>query len=146
MPLIKADLKASLKALADNPPTSHASAAEGWGDAIVNYSLAVVPPSTTVAGGLAALVGAFATAFDSDDGAPGMEAAMAAFGLTVAGGMLPLNTGVAPPGSVGFAALFSGTTDDTDQAADDMASAIDTWMKTGTATLVAPPNTLVNWS
>lgn len=146
MALVKAGLKASLKALADDPPTSHADAAQGWGDAIVNYATPVTPPSTTVAGGLAALVSAFTTAFATDDAAPAMEAAMAAFGATIAGGMLPLNTGTPPPGPVGFADLFSGTTDDTDAAADDVSSAIDDWMKTGIAVLVAPPNTQVNWS
>jgi hypothetical protein len=144
MPLIKANLSAGIKAISDDPPESQADAAEKWATAIVDYATPVIPASTTVAGGKSALQSSLETAFGSPAAAPGMEAAFTSFGATIGGGMAGF-VAVPPPGPVGFAALFAGTTDDTQEAADNMADAIDTWMKTGTATPVGG-GPLVNWS
>ncbi len=145
MALVKSTLAAALKNIADNPPTSHAQAASQWANAIVSYASSVTPPSTTVSTGQSALQGVFTTAFASNDAAPSMETAMADFGATIAGGMAPF-VAVPPVGSIGFAGLWSGTTDDTQAAADELAEAIDDWMKTGTATNTAVPPVTVNWS
>lgn len=61
--------------------------------------------------------------------------------------MAPTFTGVPPISPIGWASLlaqpYSGTPA---EAAAKIAAAIHAWLTTGTATLVAPPNTLVPWS
>jgi hypothetical protein len=77
-----------------------------------------------------------------------MEAAFTAFGAAVGVGMAGAGFAAVPPaGPVGFAAQFGGPAPSTHaDAAQQIASRIDLWMKTGTATLIAPPNTPVNWT
>lgn len=146
MALSKTQLKQAFKDIADNPPSTHAEAADLWADAIVNYAASVAPPAVGVSALKGALVGVFTGAFSSAAAAPLMEPAMAIFGAGVGLGMAPAFVAVPPAGTVNFASLWVATTDNTDQAADDLAGAIDTWMKTGTATAIAPGSTPVNWS
>lgn len=146
MALSETQLKQAFKDIADSPPSTHAEAAELWADAIVNYAAGVVPPAVGVSALKGALVGVFTGAFSSAAAAPLMEPAMAVFGAGVGLGMAPAFVAVPPAGPVNFALLWVATTDNTDQAAADLAGAIDTWMKTGTATAIAPGSTPVNWS
>jgi hypothetical protein len=61
--------------------------------------------------------------------------------------MAPLFTGAPPAGQVGFAPQFGGAPPQTHgEAAGAIAGRIDAWMKTGSATLVAPPNTVTPWT
>jgi hypothetical protein len=65
----------------------------------------------------------------------------------VALGIAPAFAGVPPAGPVGFAAQFGGAAPETHAAAGGaIAGRIDAWMKTGSATLVAPPNTPTTWT
>ncbi len=146
MALSKSKLKQAFKDIADNPPSTHAEAADLWAQALVDYASDVVPPSVGVSALKGALVGVFTGAFSSVAAAPLMEPAMTTFGAGVGAGMAPAFVAVPPAGPVGFALLWVSTTDNTDQAADDLASAIDTWMKTGKATAIAPGSTPINWS
>ena len=146
MALIKEQLKNALKNIADNPPETHAEAADLWAQAIVDYASNVIPPSSGVSALKSALVGVFTGAFSSVAAAPLMEPAMTTFGAGVGAGMAPAFVAVPPAGPVGFALLWVDNTDDTDQAADELASAIDTWMRTGTATAIAPGSVPVFWS
>jgi hypothetical protein len=99
-----------------------------------------------VAGAAAALQSSLASAFGTTDCAPAMESAFAAFAVTVGGGMAGY-VPTPPPAPVGFASQFAGPKPATHaSAASAIASLIDTWMKTGLSTLVAPPNTIVPWS
>lgn len=146
MPLNPASLQSSLESLFSAPPPTAAECAQAWADAVQTYAAAVVPPSTTVAAAAAALVGALTSAFGSPSAAAAFDAAFTAFAATVAAGMLPTFTGVPPPAPLGVAALLAVSQPSHAAAAAAFASLIDTWAKTGTAVLVAPPNTVVPWS
>jgi hypothetical protein len=60
--------------------------------------------------------------------------------------MLPAFAGVPPAAPLGVASLLGVTQPTHAAAAAAFAALIDAWFRTGTATLVAPPNTLVPWS
>jgi hypothetical protein len=53
---------------------------------------------------------------------------------------------VAPTAPLGIVASLSGPQETHADAAAVFAALIDAWLKTGTASLVAPPNTVVPWS
>jgi hypothetical protein len=124
LPLNPASLQSALESLFASPPLTRPECAQAWADAVNGYAAALVPASTTVAAGIPPLASALAAAFGTPSAASAFDAAFAAFAVTVAAGMLPTFAG----GAAAFAAL------------------IDAWFRTGTATLVAPPNTLVPWS
>lgn len=149
MALAPAAFETAIAALTgNNSPATRAAAAQAWADAVQAMFAAVVPPSTTVTAAAGTLKTALEAAFGNTDAATtaaDLESAFTTFATTVSGGMLPAYTGVPPPGPVGFLGLLSSNKDSLAQAAADWADALDTWAKTGTATLVAPPNTLVNW-
>jgi hypothetical protein len=147
MPLVSSVLAGKLAALFAAPPPDAGACGAAWGDAVKDYAGGLVPPSTAVAAAAGALGGALGAAFAAADAAPGMESAFSAFGASVALGQAPLFTGAPPAGPVGFASQFAGPKPETHgAAASAIASLIDTWMRSGTATLVAPPNTITPWS
>jgi hypothetical protein len=75
-----------------------------------------------------------------------MESAFAAFAVTVGGGMVGF-TPTPPAAPVGFASQFGGPKPATAaDAASQIASLIDTWMRSGIGTLIAPPNTPTPWT
>lgn len=95
----------------------------------------------------ATLAGALASAFAAPNAIPAMESAFAAFAVTVGVGMAPTFAAVPPAAPVGFAGQFGGPPPATHAAAASaIASLIDTWMRTGISTLVAPPNTPTPWT
>lgn len=146
MPLNLASLQSSLGSLFAAPPPSAAACAQAWADAIQGYAAGIVPPSTTVAAGVAALKSALQSAFGSPSAAPGFDAAFTSYAATVAGGMLPTFTGVPPPAPLNIAAQLATTQPTHAAAAAAFAALIDAWFRTGTGVLVAPPNTVVPWS
>ena len=146
MPLNPASLQTALESLFSAPPPTRAECAQAWADAIDGYAAAIVPASTTVAAGIPALASALASAFAAPSAAPGFDAAFAAFATTVAGGMLPTFTGVPPPAPLDVASLLAVTQPTHAAAAAAFAALIDAWFRTGSAVLVAPPNTVVPWS
>jgi len=145
MALDKDALAAGMKSISDNPPTSHEGAAGLWRTEIIDYVSAVVPVTALLPTDEEAFESSLATAFASEDAVPGMETAFTTLGVAIGTGMAPAFTAVPPAGPVGWATLFSGTTDDTQEAADNIATAIDDWMKTGTAT-PSGGGSPVNWS
>jgi hypothetical protein len=146
MPLNPASLQSDLQSLFASPPATRAACAQAWADAVNGYAAGVVPASTTVAAGVAALASSLASAFASPSAASPFDAAFAAFAVTLAGGMLPTFAGVPPPAPLNVASLLAVTRPTHAAAAAAFASLLDAWFRTGTATLVAPPNTLVPWS
>lgn len=148
MPLVAATLASQLQSLFENPPPNAAGCAQGWANAMQAYVSSVVPPSTTVAAAASALASSLATPFSGPNAAPAMEIAFTAFALSVGGGMAGAGfAATPPPAPVGFAPLFAGPKPTThSDAAQGIASQIDTWMKTGVATLIAPPFTVSPWS
>lgn len=130
-----------------NYPGSRAAAAAHWALAMAAYASAIVPPTTTLPVARIGLEAALLTAFGAVDAAASMETAFAAFAAQLALGMAPAYAAVQPPGDVGFAALFTLPRPSTRQeGVERVANAIDAWMRTGTATLAAPPNTVINWT
>ena len=152
MPLNPASLQSSLQSLFASPPLAaspsltRAACAQAWANAINGYAAAIVPASTTVAAGVAALSSSLASAFAAPSAASAFDAAFAAFAVTVAGGMLPLFTGVPPPATLNIASLLGSSQPTHAAAAAAFSSLIDAWFRTGTGVLVAPPNTVVPWS
>ncbi len=136
MPLNVATLRQSLENMIASPGGDAAECAQLWGDALESYVSAVAPPSLAVQAALGALRSGLAVAFADPNvpAAPQMETAFASFGLSLAGGMAPAFVGVPPPAPVGWAALFAGPFRDVETAAADFAAALDTWIRTGTAT------------
>ena len=147
MALVKSQLANDLQAIFDDPPGDSSEAANLWGSAVGSYGSAVTPATVTGSDAQAALTGALVAAFADPnvDAAPAMETAFTAYGAAIGGGMAPAFVAVPPAGPVGWASLFENTTDNTSQAANDVADAVDTWMKTGTATPSAG-GAPVNWS
>lgn len=146
MPLARPTLQSGLESAFSQGFTNYNAAGQAWADAVQAYASGIVPPSAQVAAAASALSGALATAFQAENAAGPMEAAFAAFVATVGVGMAPAYTATPPAGAIGFAAIFASTKNTHSQAADEIANAIDAWMKTGTATLATPPNTVVPWS
>lgn len=125
-----------------------AAAAQAWGNAVGAGIATIVPPSTTAAAAITLLKTGLTTAFGQTTapyGVPAMEQAFASFAASLALGMAPAFTAVAPTTPVGFATLFNHTRSSQDQAAQDIASAVVSWLKTGSATLNSPPGTVSTW-
>lgn len=146
MPLDPTALQSGLESVLASPPPTAAECAQGWADAVADWASGIVPASAAVASAAAALASALASAFEAPSAVPGLESAFAAFAGAVGLGMAGY-TPVPPPAPVGFAAQFSGPHPPTHAAAAQaIAGLIDTWMRTGTATLIAPPNTVMPWT
>lgn len=128
--------------------------ADLWRAACAAYAAGIVPPSTTVAAAstalAATLTGVFSTGGTGPAKAAAMEAAFLAWATAIGLGMLPAFASTPPAGLIGFAAEFAKPPDQWlttyALAAAFWSSAIDVWMKTGIATLVAPPNTPQLWA
>lgn len=150
MPLVVSVLSNRLASNFAAPAAEAGGCGQQWADAVKAYAAAIVPPVTAPAleSAAAALAGALGGAFASPSAIGGMESAFAAFGAALALGMAPTFTGVPPAGAVGFASQFGGAAPETHgAAAGAIAGRIDAWLRTGTATLTASPNTPVPaWS
>jgi len=148
MPLNKAALQTSLTNLMTTHGATTLACAGLWASAFGSYASGVVPSSTTVSAAQTTLQAALAAAFATPSALAAMDAAFTAAAATIAGGMAPTYTGVPPPAPIGWAVLLAAPYPATAAAAAaKVATAIDTWMRTGSATLVATPNTVVPaWS
>ncbi len=134
MSLDTAGLKHDLQLIAEDPPATFLAAAQAWAQVMATYaSNGLVPPTTTAAAAASTLQAALVTAFATPAAAAAMEAAFAAFGVTVAAGMLPAFVGTPPGAPVGFALQFAVPRDSAETAAAAIGGAIDAWMKTGSA-------------
>jgi hypothetical protein len=131
----------------DSKGATAAACAALWASAFGTYAGSVVPASTTVAAAEATLQSALAAAFASPSAAAAMDSAFQAAAVTIGTGMLPAFAAVPPPAPIGWATVLAEPYPaDNAAAAAKLSTAIHAWMLTGTATLVAPPNTLVPWS
>ena len=146
MALNKVALTTALTSLFSNPPDSIDGCAAAWADAMESYATSIVPASTTVPAAASDLEAALKTTF-VNNGSTAMlttlESDFLTFATTVGGGMTGY-TSTPPPGLVGFSTIGNADTHAT--AAANFANKIDTWMKTGIATLIVSPYTVVNWS
>jgi hypothetical protein len=146
MPLNLPSLQSALEDLFSNPPPAAADCAQAWADAVEAYFSGVVPPSTTVSAAAGVMTGALQTAFEAPNAAPAVDGAFTAFATTVAGGMLPAFTGVPPAAPLAISTLLAAPQPTHAAAAAAFSALIDTWARTGTAALVAPPFTASLWS
>lgn len=147
MPLVVATLQSALQDLMTNHGATAAACAASWASAFGSYAGSLVPASTTVAAAQATLQSALAAAFASPSAAAAMDAGFQAAAATIGAGMLPTFAAVPPPSPIGWASVLAEPYSATAAAAaTKVSAAIDAWMKTGTATLVAPPNTPVPWT
>lgn len=146
MPLNGPGMKSALQSGFSAGYTSYAAAGNGWGNAVQTGTASIVPPSTTVAAAVATLKTALTSAFAAPNSIPAMTTAFTAFATTVAAGMLPTYTGVPPAAPINFASVFGSTYTNHSDPAQAISDLIVNWLKTGTATLVAPPNTVIPWS
>lgn len=139
MPLVASALQASLTQLATHPGASVADCAQAWADAVRDYAATVVPPSTAVAAAGLTLASQLTSAFAlRPSAASAMDVAFTAFAATLGAGMAPAFVAVPPPAPVGFASLFAKPFQATSAAAaSHVATVLDTWMRTGTATPAA---------
>jgi hypothetical protein len=123
-------------------------AAQAWADAVQAWAVGIIPPSTTVTAACATLSTSLASIFAvhaTPYAGPAMDAAFAAFALTVGGGMAGY-VPVPPVAPLGLSSPFATNQPDHATAATAVAALVDAWMRTGVSTLVAPPNTPVPWS
>lgn len=113
-------------------------AIDGWAEALEKAVTPISPASSTVAAAKAAFQAAAVGMYAS--GAV-FSAAVAAFAATLGGGMTGYTA--TPP-----AALFVPTAVSTNHAdaCGEMATQLVAWLGTGTATLIGPPFTTVNWT
>jgi hypothetical protein len=146
MPLAATALQSALEVLFSEPPPAAPACADAWSAAMLDYAAGVVPPSTTVSVAADALAAALAAAFATPAAVPAVDAAFSAFAASVGLGMAPAYTALPPPAPLGIAALLATPAPSHTAAAAAFASLIDTWCRTGTATLVAPPFTVVPWT
>jgi hypothetical protein len=146
MPLNAAGLTSDLEALFAEPPPTAAECAQAWADAAEAWASGIVPPSTTVSASKAALAASLTSAFATPAAAPLMETAFLTFATAVGLGMAGYAP-VPPPDPIGLAVQFAGPKPPTHaDAAQQIATLIDTWMRTGVSTLLVPPFTPVPWS
>lgn len=138
MALNKPALRDGLFSLFSTPPETVQECAQEWGSIMQTYCAAISPPSTTVAAAAAALVLNLEGAFVSGD-LEDIRQAFADFAAAVGDGMVA-STKVYP----GKPPLDAPGADTHSTAADNWATIIDDWMKTGTAQ--NPPVTAINWS
>lgn len=144
MPVNPAALASKLTSNFASPGSSFAACAQQWAQAVADYATPVAPPSATVQAAGSALASSLAAAFAIPGGAaPGMEAAFAAFALSVGGGMAGF-VPTPPPTPVGFASLVGILTPTHAAAAANVASLIDSWFRKGLAT--PPSGSPIPWS
>lgn len=155
MPLNKSILEVELIKIMDKDdsssfegfPKDAKEVGERWANALDAYASAVTPPSTTPSAAKVASERIFATASPIlANAAIVLPQAFLAYATILAGGMSGY-TGVPPAGVLDLSTVFAiglGGGSGSDCAAE-MANKVDIWFKTGTATLIVPPNTVLNW-
>lgn len=140
--------------------------ADAWSELFTPYVQVMIPPPTVVPGILEAaevtlnssLVGLFsATNPTITVFATSLSTIIGAWAAQLPAGIGPTYASVAPLAPalqapltatlVSFeTALNAGNPPEPEDVAEAIAGDIDTWLKTGTSTLVAPPNTVLTWS
>lgn len=144
MPTNVAALESALLALFTTPGTE-VECANAWGDAMLSYAVAMVPPSATVAAAATALKTALIGFGVPNQAASVMGPAFAAFATACAVGHGLTGYAPVPPGALDLSALLSTRPATHALAAQGLAAAIDAWFKTGVSTLL-PSGPAVPWT
>jgi hypothetical protein len=146
MPLTTPLLQSALEALFAEPPPTGGACADAWACAMLDYAAGILPPSATVDAAADTLAAALAAAFATPAAALAVDDAFMAFAVTVGGGMAPAYVATPPPAALGIASLFTAPAPTHVAAAATFGALIDTWLRTGTAQLVAPPFAVLPWT
>lgn len=137
MALIQSTLSNSLNSLFSDPPDTALACARKWAEAMRDYTLSIVPPSTTVVPASELLASSLASVFQVSTSAAAtasaMEAAWAVYAVMVGAGMAPSFVATPPSSLVGFSSLFSSTPLTHTEASASFALSIHIWMSTGLA-------------
>lgn len=134
MPLLLATIVTEVRKIADPAqsghswPTSAANAKARWGAAVRTYFDALTAPAL-VPGTTSAAEAALVVAFDTTLGVVGLEQGLAAFAGALVLGLGPGLVASVPPAPPAWGAL--GLTLDGTARATQIATAIDTWARTG---------------
>ncbi len=168
MALVKATLKAALKAIfdgtadtspvdgdPDGTPTDAADAGARLAKAYTDYAAGGLFGASTVSAGVGAKEAPLASTLAASLAVPGLPATHAAAwgaGLVTFWAAVPVvgaqaGATVPPTGAAAcvaaLTALFSNTGNSADDAADGLANALDTCTKTTTAAVAPPPGTVL---
>lgn len=129
-------------------PKDAADAATKWGDVADVLLSAVIPVSATASAGRSAFVGVLSAVTPlPPTGIILLKAAFAAYAAALAGGMAAGGyTGVPPPAPPLIETVLIAPVPDAAVAANALAALLVAWAKTGTAILIAPPNTPLVWT
>lgn len=146
MPVNPAALQSALELLFAEPPPGVGACANAWGAAMLDYAADVVPPSATVGTAADTLAAALAAAFATPSAVPAVDAAFAAFAASTGLGMGPAYSAIPPPAALGISTLLAAPSPSHAAAAATFSALIDVWFRTGSATLVASPFTVVLWT
>jgi hypothetical protein len=152
MPLIKSNLKSSIREINDTEytdfkgfPSNTIEVADAWSGIIDSYASKVIPTSTTASAAKAALYGQLLTiSSEAANAFLVLQAGITSYAVALAGGMAGAGfVGVPPPAPliltpVSAIGLAGGSAE---ACAEAMSSILDIWFKTGSATPVAggPP-------
>lgn len=156
VPLVLSKLKEELSKIMDSEdpnfvgfPSDSNQVADNWSNAIYEYSKTCIPLSTSATSAKAAMKSVMMGMGAPMSGLTVFPAAFTAYAATFAPGMLGAGfTGVPPSSPIDLAPVFSiplnaGTNQ---MRVNAMAAIIHAWFKTGSATLIAPPNTTLLWT
>lgn len=155
MPLLIANIQSSLAKLMDKDnvafvgyPTNSAQVANNWADAVNQYASLVIPISTTSVGAKNAMIAAMLPGLSAPGGFfAAFISGFTAYALTLGGGMAGAGfVAVPPPVPINFGPLLALPLDGPlSTKISTMASIIDTWFRTGTATPSAGGSPII-WS
>jgi hypothetical protein len=135
MPLSSATLESRLRDTFEHPGATTADCSAKWAAAIGTYFAAIAPPSSTQAAARAALQTQLAASFALPNAIPSMTTALTTYVVALGAGMAPAFVAVPPPVPFAWVALLAPPYPETGAlAAKKIASALDTWARTGTAT------------
>lgn len=156
MPLDTARLQLDFLELFTEPPDSFEGCADKWADICTDYLTGMTQLSTSpdLSAARVALKASLLSIFETNSPvgvsastAALMETAFSVLGLSTSLQIIStgLYTSAPPVDLVGFVELFATAESSAEAAAEKFATAIDTWARTGTTTLIASPFTLSLW-
>lgn len=144
MPTNLPALENALFSLFTNPGTE-VECANAWGDAMLAYAVAMVPPSATVTTAATALKTALVGFGVPNQAASVVGPAFGSFATACAVGHGLTGYAPTPPGPLDLSALLGTYPPTSLAAAQGIAAAIDAWFKTGFSTLL-PSGPVVPWT
>lgn len=130
----------------NNFPNNGAEAGQKWGDVVDVLGAAVIPVSTTASAARAAFAALIATINNNSDGLSILKNAFHQYSIVLATGMTGAGfIGTPPPIEPPLEIILTGPTHDATPVANNLASLLVAWLKTGTATPISGGSPIL-WS